>query len=46
VVYEAATDGQRKLRFPAGEDAKAMYAQRNSVGDEEFREGIREVFLA
>lgn len=46
VVFEAATDGKKKLRYPAGEDAKAMYAQRNSVGDERFREGIRATFLA
>ena len=45
VVYEAATDGKQKLRYPAGEDAKAMYAQRNQVGDEAFREGIRATFL-
>jgi len=46
VVFEAATDGKNKLRYPAGEDAKAMYMQRNSVGDEQFREGIRATFLA
>ncbi len=46
VVYEAATDGKSVLRYPAGEDAKAMYAQRNQVGDEMFREGIRQMFLA
>lgn len=45
VVFEAATDGKQKLRYPAGEDAKAMYTQRNSVGDEQFREGIRTAFL-
>lgn len=46
VVFEAATDGKQKLRYPAGEDAKAMYAQRNSVGDEAFRAGIKEMFSA
>lgn len=46
VVWEAATDGKQKLRYPAGEDAKAMYAQRNEVGDEAFRNGIKEMFLA
>ncbi|MEO1022583.1 MAG: SDR family oxidoreductase [Bacteroidota bacterium] len=45
VVYEAATDGQSKLRYVAGEDAKAMYAQRLEVGDEAFRTGIRELFF-
>ena len=28
VVYEAATDGKDQVRYVAGEDAKAMYAQR------------------
>jgi NAD(P)-dependent dehydrogenase (short-subunit alcohol dehydrogenase family) len=45
VVYEAATDGETKLRYVAGEDAKAMYAQRNEVGDEVFRAGIQEIFM-
>lgn len=45
VVYEAATDGKNTLRYVAGEDAKAMYAQRNQVGDEAFREGIKNAFL-
>lgn len=43
VVYEAATDGQSTLRYVAGEDAKAMYAQRIEVGDEVFRTGIKEM---
>ncbi|MCW3089786.1 MAG: 3-oxoacyl-(acyl-carrier-protein) reductase [Ferruginibacter sp.] len=37
VVYEAATDGKDKLRYIAGEDAKALYAQRLKLGDEAFR---------
>ncbi|MCW2118245.1 SDR family oxidoreductase [Flavobacterium sp. 7A] len=44
VVYEAATDGKSTLRYVAGADAKAMYAQRNEVGDEAFRQGIENVF--
>ncbi|SEA52144.1 NADP-dependent 3-hydroxy acid dehydrogenase YdfG [Flavobacterium gillisiae] len=44
VVYEAATDGKSTLRYVAGNDAKAMYAQRNEVGDEAFRQGIENVF--
>lgn len=44
VVYEAATDGKSTLRYVAGNDAKAMYAQRNEVGDEAFRQGIEQVF--
>ncbi|RNC84839.1 MAG: SDR family oxidoreductase [Winogradskyella sp.] len=46
VVYEAATDGQSKLRYVAGEDAKAMYAQRKEIGDEAFRTGVKEMFLS
>lgn len=45
VVYEAATDGKSKLRYVAGEDAKAMYAQRKKVGDEAFRAGIKGLFM-
>jgi len=45
VVYEAATDGNDKLRYVAGEDAKALYAQRMQVGDEEFRKHMAQVFL-
>jgi NAD(P)-dependent dehydrogenase (short-subunit alcohol dehydrogenase family) len=39
VVYGAATDGSTKLRYLAGDDAKAMYALRLEEGDEEFRIG-------
>jgi NAD(P)-dependent dehydrogenase (short-subunit alcohol dehydrogenase family) len=46
VVYEAATDGNDKLRYVAGEDAKALYAQRLKVGDEEFRKQMEQTFLA
>lgn len=45
VVYEAATDGKKQLRYVAGEDAKATYAQRLKVGDEQFRKGIDDRFL-
>jgi NAD(P)-dependent dehydrogenase (short-subunit alcohol dehydrogenase family) len=45
VVYEAATDGTSTLRYVAGEDAKAMYAQRKMLGDEAYRANIREMFL-
>ncbi|WP_205514534.1 SDR family oxidoreductase [Longitalea arenae] len=46
VVYEAATDGKDKLRYVAGEDAKALYAQRLQLGDEAFRKQMEETFLA
>ena len=45
VVYEAATDGKEKLRYPAGADAQLLYAQRNEAGDELFRSGIRQRFM-
>lgn len=45
VVYEAATDGKAQLRYVAGEDAKAMYAQRLQVGDEAFRQGVDQMFF-
>lgn len=45
VVYEAATDGKKQLRYVAGDDARAMYAQRLQVGDEPFRQGIDALFF-
>ncbi len=45
VVYTAATDGKIQLRYVAGEDAKAMYAQRLQVGDEAFRAGVEQMFF-
>ena len=46
VVYEAAIDGKEKLRYIAGEDAKALYAQRLQSGDEAFRKQMEETFLS
>lgn len=43
VVYEAATDGLKKLRYVCGEDAIAMYRYRLEAGDEAFREAISEM---
>lgn len=45
VVYTAATDGKNQLRYLAGEDAKALYAQRLNTGDEAFIQAIKERFL-
>ncbi|MBO9562860.1 MAG: SDR family oxidoreductase [Niastella sp.] len=45
VVWEAATDGKDKLRYVAGEDAKAFYAQRLQLGDEAFRKQVEDIFL-
>ncbi|QRR00209.1 SDR family oxidoreductase [Dyadobacter sandarakinus] len=46
VVYGAATDGTNTLRYVCGEDAKQLYAQRLAVGDEAFREGIKQMLAA
>ena len=45
VVFEAATDGKNQLRYVAGADAKATYAARLQLGDEGFREAIRQQFF-
>ena len=45
IVYEAATDGKDTLRYVAGEDAKALYAQRLQLGDEAFRKQMEHTFL-
>jgi NAD(P)-dependent dehydrogenase (short-subunit alcohol dehydrogenase family) len=45
VVYEAATDGKDQLRYTAGADANATYAARVQLGDEAFRNGIKQQFF-
>lgn len=45
VVYEAATDEKKQLRYVAGEDAKALYAQRLEIGAEAFREQLGKQFI-
>lgn len=45
VVYEAATDGKDTLRYVAGDDAKALYAQRTQGGYEEFMKLMEQNFL-
>ncbi len=45
VVYEAVTDGKDQLRYIAGPDAKALYAQRLEQGDEVFRKGVAKMLL-
>jgi short-subunit dehydrogenase len=45
VVYEAATDGKKQLRYIAGEDAKALYAQRMEMGVETFRAQFGKQFI-
>lgn len=45
VAYEAITDGKSQLRYVAGGDAQALYAQRKAVGDEVFRAEVKKRFL-
>lgn len=45
VVYEAATDGKDRLRYVAGADAQASYAQRQAVGSEAFHQAIDAMFF-
>jgi NAD(P)-dependent dehydrogenase (short-subunit alcohol dehydrogenase family) len=45
VVYEAATDGKDQLRYVAGLDAKATYAARLQLGDEAFRQALKQQFF-
>jgi NAD(P)-dependent dehydrogenase (short-subunit alcohol dehydrogenase family) len=45
VVYQAATDQSDRVCFVAGEDAKALHAQRLAVGIDSFRAGVRQMFL-
>lgn len=44
-VFEAATDGKDQLRYLAGADAVATFAQRLAVGAEVFRKAIGSMFL-
>lgn len=45
VIFGAATDGSDRLRYVAGEEAKAMHKRRLEVGDHACMEGVREDFL-
>ncbi len=45
VVWEAATDGKDQVTYLAGDDAKALFQQRQSVGAEASRRAIGERFL-
>lgn len=44
VLYEAATYEGHKIRFLAGEDAKEMYARRQTLNDEEYQNIMTEQF--
>lgn len=43
VVYEAATDGKNQVRYVAGKDANALYARRNEIGNEAFRQEMQKM---
>jgi len=40
-VYQAATDGENKLRYPAGADSTAIAEMRRSLPEEEFMNRVR-----
>lgn len=44
VIYTAATDGTDQLRYTAGEDAKALLAQRSAQDDATFLAGMHAMF--
>lgn len=45
VVFEAATDGSSRLRYLAGDDAKATWAARQQAGDEGFIAAMTQRFF-
>ncbi len=44
VIFEAATDGKKQLRYTAGEDAKILVANRQQYDDATFIGGIKSQF--
>jgi NAD(P)-dependent dehydrogenase (short-subunit alcohol dehydrogenase family) len=44
VIYAAATDGSRRLRYAAGPDAKAVLARRQATSDDQFMAGVSAQF--
>lgn len=44
VIFEAATDGKKQLRYTAGEDAKVTIAARQQYDDATFMNGIKSQF--
>ncbi|ASW72950.1 short-chain dehydrogenase [Chryseobacterium piperi] len=45
IIYEAATDGKDQLRYVAGEDAIALYHDRNAIGVENHVRKIKSGFV-
>ncbi len=46
IIYQAATDGSDQLRYVAGQDAIGMWETRKQMGDEAFRNMIRQNMLS
>jgi NAD(P)-dependent dehydrogenase (short-subunit alcohol dehydrogenase family) len=44
-VWAAVADQSDRVRFVAGDDARANYARRQEVGVDAFRAGVRQMFL-
>jgi NAD(P)-dependent dehydrogenase (short-subunit alcohol dehydrogenase family) len=44
VIYTAATDGEDRLRYPAGQDSIDKIAMRRNIGDEAFLDDMRRQF--
>lgn len=36
IIYKAATDGSKQIKYVAGEDAQAMLSERNTLGDDAY----------
>ena len=45
VVYEAATDGKKQVRYVAGKDAHIYIEQREKSGAEQFRSNMEQLFF-
>jgi len=45
VIYEAATDEEDRLRYPAGRKAKGILERRREIGAEEFRREVKRSFV-
>lgn len=45
-VYEAVTDGTDQLKYIAGKDAKGYFELRNTLGQEDFRKQVKQLFLS
>ncbi len=45
IIFDAATDENDRMRYLAGNDAQAMWKQRQALGDDAFRWGIAQQFL-